>query len=158
MAATRAAGPEDMIADLVDGVIQPLERPADPFPGQLSGLACGRVQAQPDVEQAAHDPVQQVLGVLRLLREHDADQVGEVVLPVLLRGVSGDREAAISGARSSGSLAVMAASTEEYSGTSRSRPSAASSRRTAGAVTTSRSSAWQTAARWQARATASTPT
>ena len=63
-----------MIADLADGVIQPPQRLADPIPGQLGGLACGRVQAEPDVEQAADDPVQQVLGVLRLLREHDADQ------------------------------------------------------------------------------------
>jgi hypothetical protein len=68
-----------MIADLVDGVIQPLERLADPLPGQLSGLARGRVQAEPDVEQAADDLVQQVFGVLRLLREHGADQADEVV-------------------------------------------------------------------------------
>src|SRR5271169_595907 len=86
-AATRALGPEDMIADLVDGVVQPLERIADPLPGQLSGLACGRVHAEPDVEQAADDAVQQVFGVLRLLREHGADQVDEVVLGPLVRGV-----------------------------------------------------------------------
>ena len=41
-----------MIADLADGVIQPLQRLADPLPGQLGGLARGRVQAEPDVEQA----------------------------------------------------------------------------------------------------------
>ena len=69
-----------MIADLADRVIQPLQRLADPLPGQLGGLARGRVQAEPDVEQAADDPVQQVLGVLRLLREHAADQADEVVL------------------------------------------------------------------------------
>ncbi len=76
-----------MIADLVDGVVQPLERIADPLPGQLSGLACGRVYAEPDLEQAADYPVQQVFGVLRLLREHGTDQVDEVVLGPLVRGV-----------------------------------------------------------------------
>ena len=73
VAATRPPGPEDMTADLADRVIQPLQRLADPLPGQLGGLGRGRVQAEPDVEQAADDPVQQVLGVLRLLREHGAD-------------------------------------------------------------------------------------
>ena len=40
-----------MIADVADGVIQPMDCLADPFPSQLNRLACGRVQAEPDVEQ-----------------------------------------------------------------------------------------------------------
>jgi hypothetical protein len=62
-----------MIADLMDGVVQPLKRTADPLPGQLSGLARGRFHAEPDVEQAGDDPVKQVFGVLRLLREYGTD-------------------------------------------------------------------------------------
>jgi len=61
-----------MTADLADGVIQPLQCLADPLPGQLGGLARGRVQAGTDVEQAADDPVQQVPGVLHPLPEHGA--------------------------------------------------------------------------------------
>ena len=76
-----------MIADLVDGVVQPLERIADPLPGHFSGLASGRVHAEPDVEQAADDPVQQVFGAPRPIREHAADQVDEVVLAPFVRGV-----------------------------------------------------------------------
>ena len=59
---------------------------------QLGGLGRGRVQAEPDVEQAAHDPVQQVLGVLRLLREHGADQADEVLLGPLVCGVPDHRQ------------------------------------------------------------------
>src|SRR6516164_9931220 len=92
VAAAGAPGPEDMTADIADGVIQPLQRLLDPLPGQLGGLARGRVQAGTDVEQAADDPVQQVLSMLRLFREHGADQAGEVVLSLLACGVPDHRQ------------------------------------------------------------------
>ena len=58
LAAIWARGSEYMIADLVDDVVQPLERLADPLPGQFCGLGCGRIQAEPDMEQGADDPVE----------------------------------------------------------------------------------------------------
>ena len=147
-----------MIADLVDHVVQPLERLANLLPSQLCGLVCGRIQAEPHMEQAADDPIQQPPDVLCLLCESAADQVDEIVLPPFVRGVpdhgQDHRRSTAGGAESLGgsdpscSSAATAASTEGYTGTSRPRPCAASSRRTAGAEATSRSSAWRIAACW----------
>ena len=83
------AGPENMIADGVDGIVQPMQRLADPLPGQFGGLARGLVQAEPDVKQVPGYLVQQVLRMLRLVGQHAADQAGEVILPLLLHGVPG---------------------------------------------------------------------
>ena len=41
-----------MVAGLVDGVVKPLERLADPLPGQLRWLARGLIQAEADMKQA----------------------------------------------------------------------------------------------------------
>jgi len=42
-----------MIADLVNGVIQPPQRFADPLPGHVCRQARGSLQGQPGMEQAA---------------------------------------------------------------------------------------------------------
>ena len=78
-----------MIADGVDGIVQPLQCLADPLPGQFGGLTRGLFQAEPDVKQEPGYLVQQILRMLRLAGQRAADQAGEVVLPLLLRGVPG---------------------------------------------------------------------
>lgn len=81
-----------MTADLMDDVIEPLERLADPLPGLLCGLACSRIQAETDVKQAGDNPVEQFLDVTCLLGQNGLDQANEVVLVPFARSVPDHRE------------------------------------------------------------------
>ena len=52
---------EEVITDLMDGLIEALESGGDAPPGHIMGQAGGFLQAQADMEQSVDDPVEQVL-------------------------------------------------------------------------------------------------
>jgi hypothetical protein len=61
-----AAGRERGIADLADGLVKLPEGRCDALPGRVAGQVDGRLQAEPDVEEAGDDRVEQFLAALCL--------------------------------------------------------------------------------------------
>jgi hypothetical protein len=67
-----AAGGKHVVTDFVDGVVQVLESFDDPLPRRVMGQADSSLQAQADLEQAADNPVEQVLTAVCLFGRHSS--------------------------------------------------------------------------------------
>jgi hypothetical protein len=67
-----ARGSEHVVADLMDGVVELAQRIGDALAGHLAGQVSRGLQAEPDLEQAADDPVEQLLVAVCVLGDGGA--------------------------------------------------------------------------------------
>jgi hypothetical protein len=93
-----AAGGEQMVTDLPDGVVQMLESFGDPLPRHRVGTIDRSLQAQTDTEQAADDLIEQFRPALSLLgRDRRAGKAGEIITLPGLGDVADHREGELAG-------------------------------------------------------------
>ena len=69
------AGGECVVTDLADGLVEVPDRRRDTLPGRVRGQVHGHVQAEPDVEEAGDDGVEQFQVPVRLLSRGDGSPV-----------------------------------------------------------------------------------
>ena len=86
----------------MDGVIQPAQSFRDALSGHVAGQVDGGLQAEPDIEQAADDPVKQLLAAVRLLGNSGPGEIREILAAPDLGGVPDHREREMAGRRGTG--------------------------------------------------------
>ena len=85
------ANGKHVIADFMDGVIQPAQGFGDALPGHVTGQADGCLQAEPDTGQVVHDPVKQLLAPVRLPGNSGPGRIREILAAPDLRSVTDHR-------------------------------------------------------------------